>query len=97
MELQFTGYDKWDLSVKKEVLYEFAWSLQSAVERACPEKEREEKFPFLNALYERSIKDAGRLLVTDDPVEVLNIEGRLDSLQTMLPLLENLKDEIHLH
>ena len=97
MELQFTGYDKWDLSVKKEVLYEFAWSLQSAVERACSEKEREEKFPFLNALYERSIKDAGRLLVTDDPVEVLNIEGRLDSLQTMLPLLEALKDEIHLH
>ncbi|MGP1408511.1 chaperonin [Selenomonas sp.] len=91
MELKFTGYDRWDLSVRKEVLYEFAWSLQSAIERACSEQERETKYPFLNALYERSIKDAGRLLVTDDPIEVLNIEGRLDHLQTMLPLLKDLK------
>ena len=93
MEFKIINYNKWDLSLKKEVLYEYAWSVQSSIDRLCPKEEREVKFPILDFLYERSIKDAGRLQVTKDPIEVLNIEGRLDGLKALIPLLEELKNE----
>ena len=90
MELKITGYNKWDLSVKKEVLYEFAWSLRAKINRLFTKDERQEK-PVLEALYQNSIKDSGRLLETNDPIEILNIEGRLDGLKNMIPVLEGLR------
>ena len=90
MELKITGYNKWDLSVKKEVLYEFAWSLRAKINRLFTKDERQE-IPVLEALYQNSIKDSGRLLLTNDPSEVLNIEGRLYGLKNMIPVLEGLK------
>ena len=90
MELKITGYNKWDLSVKKEVLYEFAWSLRAKINRLFKKDERQEN-PVLEALYQNSIKDSGRLLETNDPIEILNIEGRLDGLKNMIPVLEGLR------
>ena len=51
MELKITGYNKWDLSVKKEVLYEFAWSLRAKINRLFTKDERQEN-PVLEALYQ---------------------------------------------
>lgn len=45
MELKITGYNKWDLSVRKEVLYEFAWSLRANIDRLYSKNERK-KIPY---------------------------------------------------
>ena len=90
MELKITGYNKWDLSVRKEVLYEFAWSLRANIDRLCSKNERKNN-PILDALYQNSIKDSGRLLKTNDPIEILNIEGRLTGLKNMIPVLKDLR------
>ena len=88
--MEITGYDEWDLAVKREVLYEFAWSLRANIDRLCTDNEIKEN-TILNALYQNSLKDSGRLLLTNDPSEVLNIEGRLYGLKNMIPVLEGLK------
>ena len=88
--MEITGYDEWDHAVKREVLYEFAWSLRANIDRLCTDNEIKEN-PILNALYQNSLKDSGRLLLTNDPSEVLNIEGRLYGLKNMIPVLEGLK------
>ena len=90
--MEITGYDEWELAEKREILYEFAWSLRAKINRLFTRNERKEN-TILEALYQSSIKDSGRLLVTNDPSEVLHIEGRLDGLKALIPLLEELKNE----
>ena len=91
--MEITGYDEWDLAVKREVLYEFAWSLRADINRLFTKKERKEN-PILNTLYRDSLKDSGRLLRTNDPSEVLHIEGRLYGLKNIIAVLEDLKNEL---
>ena len=88
--MEITGYDEWDLAVKREVLYEFAWSLRAKINRLFTKDELQEN-PILDTLYQDSLKDSARLLLTNDPSEVLNIEGRLYGLKNMIPVLEGLK------
>ena len=88
--MEITGYDEWDLAVKREVLYEFAWSLRAKINRLFTRDERKEN-PLLEALYQSSLKDSGCLLVTNDPSEVLHVEGRLYGLKDMISVLEDSK------
>lgn len=88
--MEITGYDEWDLAVKREVLYEFAWSLRAKIDRLFTEDELQEN-PILYTLYKNSLKDSGHLLRTNDPSEVLHIEGRLYGLKNIIPVLEDLK------
>ena len=90
--MEITGYDEWDLAEKREILYEFAWSLRAKIDRLVTEDELQEN-AVLDALYQNSLKDSGRLLRTNDPSEVLHIEGRLYGLKNIIPVLEELKNE----
>ena len=90
--MEITGYDEWELAEKREILYEFAWSLRAKINRLFTRDERKEN-TILEALYHSSLKDSGRLLRTNDPSEVLHIEGRLYGLKNIISVLEELKNE----